>query len=293
MKAKKNKTRSDIAAEGLISGGLGVGISVFIAVSANSLALWADMAATVIGFLAVLIAWWGLKKSESGKTDTYNYGFGRLESLSSILIAMLMVISFCCIMVTAGLRFANPVAVGGLGVVLGIGIHIIFGFINIRLMLKSLHLERKEKTPLVSTQRRVFTIKAVTNVLMFGSLSVSFFLSSWAWAGYVDPVVATLIALTLIAGASKMFKFSVRDLLDYAVEEQSQLLIIRALTRHFDQYEQIRDIRTRCAGGKVYVEIFLEFSAAQAHGEVMTTVRSLQQEIKTSINCDEILIVPV
>jgi ferrous-iron efflux pump FieF len=85
----------------------------------------------------------------------------------------------------------------------------------------------------------------------------------------------------------------VRDLLDCAVEEQSQLLIIRALVLHIDEYENIRDIRTRCAGNKVCIEIFLEFSAERQHGKVMDTVRSLQQEIKSAINCDEVLIIPV
>jgi divalent metal cation (Fe/Co/Zn/Cd) transporter len=97
----------------------------------------------------------------------------------------------------------------------------------------------------------------------------------------------------LLASAAKMFKFSVLDLLDCAVEEQSQLLIIRALTLHFDQYENIQEIRTRCAGSKVYIEIFLEFSPERRHGMVMDTVRSLQQEIKKMINCDEVLIIPV
>jgi len=128
---------------------------------------------------------------------------------------------------------------------------------------------------------------------MFSSLGVSFFFSNHAWAGYADPVAASLIAITLIAGASKIFKFSVRDLLDCAVEEQSQLKIIKALTKHFDHYEQIFDIRTRSAGGKVYIEIFLEFAGNKPHCEVMETVRSLQQEIKSSINCDEILVIPV
>ena len=281
------------AASGLVSGGLAVGLALFIAVTANSVALWADWIATLLDFLAVFIAWWGLRKTEARKTETYNYGFGRFESISSMGMAALMVLSFLFIMGTALVRFQNPVPVEGIGVLIGIALHLVFGCINVRLMLRSLQLERRRKTALVTTQRRIFTIKAGANALMFCALGTSFFLHRYSWAGYADPVAASLIALSLLASASKTFKFSVRDLLDCAVEEQSQLLIIRALVHHFDRYEEISDIRTRCAGGKVYIELFMGFAPGLPHGTVMETVASLQNEIKSLVKCDEVLIIPV
>jgi divalent metal cation (Fe/Co/Zn/Cd) transporter len=81
--------------------------------------------------------------------------------------------------------------------------------------------------------------------------------------------------------------------LDYALEEQSQLLILRSLANHFERYENIKDIRTRVSGGKIYVEIFLEFDGNLKHAEVMKTVSSMQLEIKDLLKCDEVLIIPV
>jgi ferrous-iron efflux pump FieF len=285
--------RSSVAASGLISGGAALGLALFIAVTANSIALWADWVATFLDLIAVFIAWWGLRKSDAGITDVYNYGFGRFESLTSMAMAALMVISFLCITGAALVRFRNPVPVQGMGVLVGIGLHLIFGIINTRLTVKSLKLERQEKSALVAAQRRIFTIKASANALMFFSLGISYFSRGHTWACYADPTAALIIGGTLFGSAFKMFRFSVRDLLDCALEEQSKLLIIRALTLHFDQYEQIHDIRTRVAGSKIYIEIFLEFSHERSHGAVMATIRSLQQEIKKLINCDEVLIIPI
>lgn len=290
---EKTPSRSSIAASGLISGGAAGGLALFIAITANSIALWADWVATILDLLAVFMAWWGLKKSEVGRNDTFHYGFGRFESLTSMGMAAMMVISFFCITAAAFVRFLNPIPVQGVGVLIGIGLHVVFGFINVRLTIRSLVLERREKSALIAAQRRVFTVKAAANILMFASLSISYFVRGHLWASYADPIAATIIALALLASASKMFKFSVRDLLDCAVEEESRLLIIRALTRHFDRYEQVHDVRTRSAGSKIYIEIFLEFSRNRPHGEVMDTVRSLQEEIKGAINCDEVLIIPV
>jgi divalent metal cation (Fe/Co/Zn/Cd) transporter len=84
---KSTAKRSSVAATGLLSGGAAVGLALFIALTANSIALWADWIATLLDSLAILTAWWGLKKAEAGKTDSYNYGFGRLESLASMGMA--------------------------------------------------------------------------------------------------------------------------------------------------------------------------------------------------------------
>lgn len=285
--------RSEIAASGLVSGGVGVGLALLLAVTANSLALWADWIATLLDFLAVFIAWWGLKKSEVGRSDVYHYGFGRFESLASMGMAAFMVISFLCITTAAVTRILNPVPVKGIGVLFGIILHAVFGFINARLTLRSIQLEKREKTALVAAQKRIFAIKAGANLLMFGTLSISFFFRGQPWAFYADPVAALIIASMLLAGAAKTFRFSVRDLLDCAIEEQSQLLILRALADHFEQYDQIHDIRTRVTGSRIYIEIFLEFSPELQHGTVMEAVCSLQREIKDLIRCDEVLIVSV
>ena len=56
---KKNasKGRSSVAASGVVSGVFGVLLSFFLAITANSIALWADATATLLDFLAVFIAW--------------------------------------------------------------------------------------------------------------------------------------------------------------------------------------------------------------------------------------------
>ncbi len=289
----KTTKKSAVAKVGVITGGTAFIFTVFMALTANSLALWADCAATFLDFTAIFIAWQSFKKIETQSTEKFNYGFGKFESFSSLGMAVLMVISFICIMFIAVLRFISPVPVTGFGVLLGIGLHLIFGSINGSLFFKSLHLEKKDQSSLISTQRRLYLIKFSANIIMFSSLIMSYFLSHYRWAMYADPIAATIIALMILANATKIFKFSSRDLLDYALEEQSQLLILRSLANHFDRYENIKDIRTRVSGGKIYVEIFLEFAGNLQHAEVMETMKSMQAEITELLNCDEVLIIPV
>ncbi|MDO9576845.1 MAG: cation diffusion facilitator family transporter [Candidatus Cloacimonadales bacterium] len=293
QKIEKPTKKSFVAAVGVITGGTAFALTIFMAVTANSLALWADSSATLLDFLAVFIAWRGFKKVESKNTELFNYGYGKFESFSSLGMAVLMVVSFLCIMTVAVIRFGDPVAVGGVGVIVGIAAHLIFGTINCSLFLKSIQLEKNDKSSLSSAQRQIYMIKFSANVIMFASLILSQFLHQYRWAMYADPIAATVIALMILASATKIFRHSTRDLLDYALEEQYQLLILRSLANHFDHYENIQDIRTRVSGGKIYVEIFLEFDGSLLHSDVMETVKSLQTEITELLKCDEVLIIPV
>lgn len=292
MNTKATK-KSSVARTGVITGGTAFVLTIFMGITANSLALWADCAATFLDFTAIFIAWHGFRKIETQSTEEFNYGFGKFESFSSLGMAVLMAVSFICIMIVAVIRFNNPVPVEGLGVIIGIGVHTIFGGINSSLFFKSRHLERKEKTSLISAQRRLYLIKFSANVLMVTTLILAYFLHHYKWAMYADPIAATIIALMILSNATKIFRHSSRDLLDYALEEQSQLLILRSLANHFDRYENIKDIRTRVSGGKIYVEIFLEFAGNLQHAKVMETVNSMQAEITELLNCDEVLIIPV
>ena len=293
QKIEKPTKKSFIAAVGVITGGTAFALTIFMAVTANSLALWADSLATLLDFLAVFIAWRGFKKVESKNTELFNYGYGKFESFSSLGMAVMMVVSFLCIMTVAVIRFGHPVAVGGVGVIVGIVAHLIFGTINCSLFLRSIQLEKNDKSSLSSAQRQIYMIKFSANVIMFITLILSYFLHQYRWAMYADPIAATVIALMILASATKIFRHSTRDLLDYALEEQYQLLVLRSLANHFDFYENIQDIRTRVSGGKIYVEIFLEFDGTLRHEAVMATVKSLQTEITELLKCDEVLIIPV
>ena len=288
----KNK-KSSVAAAGVIFGVIAVGLSAFMALTANSLALWADFSATLLDCIAIAIAWIGFKKIEGNSTEVFDYGFGKFESLSSLAMAALMVLSFSCIMTVAVIRFIYPVAVSGIGVFIGIGLHLIFGAINGTLYLKSIKLHKQQSSSLLLAQCRIYLMKGSANFVMFVSLLLSCSLHHFAWAMYLDPLAATLIALMILTGATKIFRHSSLDLLDYALEEQSQLLIMRALATHFDLYENIQKIRTRVSGGKTYVELFLEFDGEIKHDEVMQSIVAIQLEITDLLRCDEVLIIPV
>lgn len=78
----------------------------------RSTILLADLLRRSSELLMLFISWLVYRKVMKGSTKTFNYGYGKLESLASLAIACVMVISFGIVANTAFQQFRNPVESG-------------------------------------------------------------------------------------------------------------------------------------------------------------------------------------
>ena len=117
-------------------------------------------------------------------------------------------------------------------------------------------------------------------------------LIDFAWSAYLDPLVSLLGAGLLIHGAWVVSTSSVHDLLDASLEEASQLVIMRKLAEHFDDYESVLKIRTRRSGTNIYIEVFLGFQAHLSLAEVQSKMKHIAHAIQQNFLGAEVVIVP-
>src|SRR4051794_23721172 len=78
----------------------------------QSATLLAGFFKTTSETIATLLAWLSLRKLATGKTNVYNYGYGKLENLSSLAVAGAMLLSFGLVVSIAFGRFLHPTHVG-------------------------------------------------------------------------------------------------------------------------------------------------------------------------------------
>ncbi len=97
-------------------------------------------------------------------------------------------------------------------------------------------------------------------------MSLSLLLASYSWAAYIDPVMSVLLSGFILIFAYSILSSSMTDLLDKALDESMQLLIVRALAEFFDEYTQILGVRSRRSGGEIFIELELEFERGPQHG---------------------------
>ncbi len=290
--AKSVATKEAVSRAGLLTRLIALLLTFSYAMMANSLALWADFASTLIGFLALLTAWLTIRAVTHGNKEAFAFGHGRLENVSSLGIAAMMLLSFLVIVGAAAWKFMNPGPSSGFGIIMGLVVNGAYVLINGWVYSRNLILERKQDSPTITAQRRLYGYQLLSNLLMVASLGLILLFANQQWTFYIDPAVSLILALTLLLSATKTLRSSALNLLDGALEERDQLLILRALAEHFDDFTILHGVRTRHSGGRDYIELFLEFEANRTMGEVQETIEHLRKRVEGLVRGADVVIMP-
>jgi ferrous-iron efflux pump FieF len=153
-------------------------------------------------------------------------------------------------------------------------------------------LARREPSPIMESQWRLYRIKSIANLCTIAALGGSVLLRSQPWSVYIDPIGSLILSGFLLASAYRVAASSVGDLLDQTLDETLQFVILQELTTHFDAYERFHGVHSRRSGGDVYIEIFLEFDDEQKMGEVQRVINRLKGSLEAKIQNSHVLIVP-
>ncbi|MGC9365385.1 MAG: cation transporter dimerization domain-containing protein [Fidelibacterota bacterium] len=68
--------------------------------------------------------------------------------------------------------------------------------------------------------------------------------------------------------------------------------ILRVLELHFDDYNNIHDIRSRRSGQNIFVDLYLEFDSEKAMGDVQQAICEISSDILGFIKNCQVNIVP-
>jgi len=277
---------------GLLLGIFGLITGVIAAVIANSLTLESEILKNIGLVTAVFLSYLSIRKVNRGRTEGYNYGYGKLESVSSLIVATVLVISLVIIIAHIVERFQHPVELHAEGVDLAIAFSAIGLLTSAWLWRHDYHLVKEEFSPVLESLWRMYRSKTIASMLVIVSLSLSAIFKDQPWVYYVDPAASVIIGLFIVQSIYNISTMSVYDLLDRALEESLQIVILSELAHYFDEYEAIHGIRSRRSGANVYVEIFLEFDGNRKMSEVQKVIDSIKSGLESKIHGSEIVVSP-
>ena len=277
--------------------GLGLGIisivlEILAVLFSNSLAVESDLLKNIGLVMAVFLSYLSIRKVNRGKTEGYNYGYGKLESFSGLIVVVVLVISLIIVITHTLERLQEPVDLKPLGLDRAIIISFVILIFSALAWRHDYHLSKKEYSPLMESLWRMYRFKTVAMMFVLISLFMSFIFDDYKWSAYIDPIGSIIIGLFILHAIYNISTMSVYDLLDRALEESLQLVILRELAKYFDEYEAIHGIRSRRSGANVYVEIFLEFDGDRKMSEVQSVINTMKTDLENKIHGSQIVIAP-
>ncbi|MFG1477758.1 cation diffusion facilitator family transporter [Xanthobacter sp. V4C-4] len=253
---------------------------ILAATLTNSSAILSDLLATSFDLTALTACWLVLRIAHGNHTGRYAYGLGKLENLAELMIAVLQSILVIIAATQAISRLFHPEGVSGALFGLFVTAAAVIG--NMVLNRRAMRLAVETKSPVLAAQARVHLVSAISSGAVFAVTVITSIFNDIHWLFYLDPLASFVVIGFMIYNILAMLTNSVGSLLDRAIDEASQLLILKVLTSHFDDFAELGDIRTRQFGGKMFVELHLGFEDGWTMAHTRSVVAGLVEAVQTA-----------
>lgn len=224
----------------------------------NSLAIAADLGISCVALAVSVVLYYAIKMSDKPADFFHNYGYGKVENVcelmeGAILIGLALAMSFQAIM-----NIIRPDGVHS--PLVGLICSIIGALINFWGASFILGLAKKSSSPALKAEGVHFKLEGYISAAITLSFAVYMVITRtrfvWA-ANYIDPVVTLLVSALIVVPSAHLLKEAFKKLLDASIGEAGQIDVLKVLAKHIDSYCDFKDIRTRTAGRKRFVDLHL------------------------------------
>lgn len=257
---------------------------------ANSVTLFSDLLRSGVDAFALLLSWMTMRRIATGKALAYDYGYGKLENVSSLLVAVTMLVSLVVALYGTVVRFREPVTVTRIG--LGFFIALYSTGVNAWGWRRTFLLAQRENSSILESQWHNQRTKTMANLCVVVSLGLSMALQEHSWAHYIDPFFSLVLSGFLAYAIYSIVSMNVSDLLDRALDESLQLVILKELAAYFDEYAAFHGVRSRRSGKCVYIDLYLEFDGDRRMADVQKTIDTIKADLESKIPGSQVTIAP-
>jgi cation diffusion facilitator family transporter len=258
--------------------------------TSNSVVFVANFVIALTGALASGLSLYTVRHMTHGADLRNTYGFGRLETISSIVVGATMLLAAIFIGYETLMKIRHPVEQhGGLIAVLLTSVSCA---LSIWLWIRNLRLSKTEHSPIFGAMWRMARMGALEDLLIILAVGISLLFHGAPWTRFLDIGATFILLLILIKSIHEVFSGSIGDLLDRSLDEYNLIMILRELAVTFDGYEQIHGFRTRRSGSHIFIELFLEFDCQRLVSEVYALIDRLEAGLKISMPNAQLMVVP-
>lgn len=266
-------------------------IKVVALVIVNSLAIAADLGISCIALAVSIVLYYAIKISNKPADFLHNYGYGRIENVCEamegvVLIGLALAMSFQAIMHIIRVGEVKAPWIGFFCTLAGVAIN----FWGAYYILK---LAQESASPALKAEGLHFKLEGYIST----AITISFLLIIIATragfdriVNYIDPGATLFVSGFIAVPSARLLKEAFKKLLDASMEESGQMDVVKVLARHMDKYCNFKELRTRTAGRKRFIDLHIVMpehiplsKGHQVVSEIKNDIDALIQEGDTSI----------
>lgn len=258
--------------------------------TSNSIVFVANFVIAFTGALASGLSLYTVKRMTRGADLLNTYGLGRMETVSSIVVGVTMLLAAVFVGYETVMKVLHPADQhGGL-----IAMLLTFAsFIaSLWLWIRNYRLSKTEHSPIFSSIWRMARMGALEDLLIILAVGIALVFHGASWTRYLDVCATSILMLSIIKSIYDVFSGSISDLLDRSLDEYHLLIILRELVANYDAYDQIHGFRTRRSGSQNFIELFMEFNPETPMASVYALLERLESGLKKNIPNAQVMIIP-
>ncbi|MDX6650612.1 MAG: hypothetical protein QOI91_20 [Solirubrobacteraceae bacterium] len=251
----------------------------------GSVAILTEAMHSAIDLVASIVAYFSVRKAEEPADEGHRYGHEKVENLAAAIEGMLILVGSGVIAFEAIRRLAHSAPVEKLG----FGIAVIAFSMVANLAVSAFIARRARETESAALEGDAAHLR--TDAFTSGGVLVALVLVQLTGATWLDPAIALLVAVAIVASGWRILMRSTRVLVDEALPE-AEMQIIRDEIRAFGPrgVAGFHKLRTRRAGAQRYVDLHVQFRAGTTLEDAHATAHAMQDAIRARLRGADVLI---
>ena len=260
-----------------------VGIKAFAYFTSHSVALLASLADSALDLFTAGLNLFAIHEALAPADKEHRFGHGKAEPLAGLAQGAFITASALFLVIQAVQRLINPQAIEhGLGALIVMLISIAM---TIGLILYQRFVVKRTDSVAISADQTHYIGDLVTN---FGVVIAILLAVEMGWA-LADPIIALLVAATLVGSAWLVFRKSLDQLMDHELPDAERRKIIGIVRAH-PEVISMHDLRTRTAGLYTFIQVHIELDPDMALSRAHTVSDDVERELCAAFDKAEVII---
>ena len=217
----------------------------------GSVGLLSDAAESLVNLAAALVAFWALSVAARPPDEEHAYGHSKAEYFASGIEGTLIVLAAIAIALAAGRRLANPQPLTQIP--LGLAFSVAATVINGAVAFVLLSAGRRLRSITLRADAHHLLSDVWTSVAVVAGIGI---VQVTGWL-ILDPIVAIVVAVSIVWAGWKLLKETGLGLLDTALPGEDCRLIAEVLAPFQKAGVVIHALQTRAAGARRFVSMHI------------------------------------
>ena len=280
------RLKSRAAAISIASNAALIVFKLVVGILSGSIAIISEAVHSGSDLVAAVIAFYAVRKAGQPPDPSHNYGHEKVENLSGVIEALLIIAAAAVIIYEGVLKIIHGPHLDHIW--LGIAVMTVAGFVNLFVSRRILYpaARRTQSAALEADAAHLLTDVYTSFGVAAGLLIVQ--ITGWQ---IVDPIVAIAVAVLIIRTGYELVVQSTRVLLDQTIPEE-ELDVIRAVVAEHrgDLIWGYHKLRARQAGSRRHIDLHITVDDGLTVRAAHETAEHIEADIRAAVPNADVLV---